>query len=153
MKTSSIQKTCFILLSVFSLAFSGCETLGVLQSLIEPPKVDVESVNIGKVGMEGIDLEVNLKVNNPNSAALNIDKFKYDLAIGDSSLFSGVYDKKVELKSNDMTHVMIPVKLDYKSARAAVENYLFKSIRDYKLKGSLSSGAFTVPIEGSGKIE
>ncbi|OYZ23739.1 MAG: hypothetical protein B7Y39_03895 [Bdellovibrio sp. 28-41-41] len=57
------------------------------------------------------------------------------------------------MKSKDVTDVMIPVKLDYKSARAAVENYLFKSVREYKLKGSLSSGPFTVPIEDSGKIE
>ncbi len=153
MTTSSIRKTVLILLSVSGLAFTGCETWGVLQSLIEPPKVEVKSVDIGKVGMEGIDLEVNLKINNPNSTPLSIDKFKYDLAIGDSSLFSGVYDKKVELKSKDVTDVMIPVKLDYKSARAAVENYLFKSVREYKLKGSLSSGPFTVPIEDSGKIE
>ncbi|MBL7556900.1 MAG: LEA type 2 family protein [Bdellovibrionaceae bacterium] len=136
-----------------SITLSGCETWGVLQSLIEPPKVDVKSVDIGNVGMQGIDLEVNLAVKNPNSTALNIDKFKYDLSIGDSSLFSGVYDKKVELKSKDTTLVMIPVRLDYASAKAAVENYLFKSIRDYKLKGSLSSGSFTVPFDDSGKIE
>jgi LEA14-like dessication related protein len=153
MTTTTLRKIYLVFLSVSSLAFSGCETLGILQSLIEPPKVDVKSVDIGKVGMEGIDLEVNLKINNPNSTPLNIDEFKYDLAIGDSSLFSGVYNKKVELKSKEITDLVIPVRLDYKSARAAVENYLFKSVRDYKLKGSLSSGGFTVPIEDSGKIE
>lgn len=151
MKTSLILNFFFALICGWTLA--GCETWGVLQSLIEPPKVDVKSIVISKVGMSGIDLNVNLKIDNPNSTPLNIDKFKYDLSIGNSSLFSGVYDKKVELKSKDITDVTIPIQLDFQSARSAVENYLFKSIREYKFKGSLSSGAFTVPIEDSGKIE
>lgn len=152
-KTSMVREISLACLIGSSLVLSGCETWGVLQSLVEPPKVEVKSVDVGNVGMQGIDLEVNLKINNPNATPLNIDKFKYDLSIGDSSLFSGVYDKKVELKSKDITNVMIPVRLDYGSAKGAVENYLFKSIREYKLKGSLSSGAFTVPIDDSGKIE
>ncbi len=150
---AKITLTSLMILIGTTLTLSGCETWGVLQSLIEPPKVDVKSVDVGNVGLQGIDLEVNLAVKNPNSTPLNIDKFKYDLSIGNSSLFSGVYDKKVELKSKDTTLVTIPVRLDYSSAKAAVENYLFKSVREYKLKGSLSSGAFTVPIDDSGKIE
>ena len=88
-----------------------------------------------------------------NNPTYSSSKKLRDLSIGNSSLFSGVYDKKVELKSKDTTLVTIPVRLDYGSAKAAVENYLFKSVREYKLKGSLSSGAFTVPIDDSGKIE
>lgn len=152
-KSTPVREISLVLLFSSSLALSGCETWGAIQSLIEPPKVDVKSIAVSDVGMQGIDLEVNLAVNNPNSTSLNIDKFKYDLSIGDSSLFSGVYDKKVELKSKDTTLVIVPVRLDYGLAKAAVENYLFKSVREYKLKGSLSSGIFTVPIEDSGKIE
>lgn len=150
---SNVVKILLVVLCGISPLLNSCETWGVIQSLIEPPKVEVKSVDIGRVGMDGLDLEVNLQINNPNSTPLNIDKFKYDLSIGDSSLVSGVYDKKVELKSKGITDVMIPVKLGFKSASAAVENYLFKSVREYKLKGSLSSGAFTVPIEASGKLE
>lgn len=152
-QSSSMREIYFVLIIGLSFALSGCETWGVLQSLIEPPKVEVTSVDVGDVGIQGIDLEVNLAVKNPNSTSLNIDKFKYDLSVGDSSLFSGVYDKKVELKSKDTTKVMIPVRLDYNSAKTAVENYLFKSARKYRLKGSLSSGSFTVPIDDSGTIE
>lgn len=138
---------------VVCLFFSGCETFNVLNSVLEPPKVTVSSVDVSDIGLKGINLSVNLSIDNPNSTPLNLDQFKYALSIGDASVFNGTYDKKIEIKPKDVSRVTIPVNVDYNSAKAAIENYIFKSIREYKFKGSLTSGVFTVPIDDSGKIE
>lgn len=142
----------FIYLLAFSIAglTTGCSTL---QAINEPPKVDVKSVNVSKVGLKGIDLDVNLQVMNPNGTSLTIDKFVYNLSIGDSSLFNGVFNTPVELKAKDTTLVTIPIKLDYDNSKTAVENYVFRAVRNYKLKGSITSGLLTVPLDDEGKIE
>ncbi len=143
----------FLFLVITSMILASCETFNVLNSVMEPPKVNVDSVGVSEIGLKGINLNVKLKVDNPNSTPLNLDKFKYALSIGNATVFDGVYDKRIEIKAKDISAVTIPVSVDYNSAKAAIENYLFKSIREYKFKGSLTSGAFTVPIEDSGKIE
>lgn len=121
--------------------------------LLQPPKVEMKSVSIANVGLKGIDLDVNLEVINPNPTPLTIDKFVYDLSIGDSSFFSGTFTKPVELKATETSLVTIPVRLDFETSRKAVENYLFKSVRIYKFKGTVTSGLFSVPINDEGKIE
>ena len=135
---------------LFLIGIAGCSTL---TALITPPKINIDSVQVVGVGLKGIALDVNLQVENPNSTALSIDRFKYDLAIGDSSLFSGLYDKKVELKPNQISNVSIPVILNYQDSKSAIENYVFKAARDYKLTGEVKSGLLTVPIQNEGKLK
>jgi LEA14-like dessication related protein len=138
------------ILFVFLLALASC--VGLVQSLVKPPKVDVDSISLAGMSMKGMDLEIHLKVDNPNPNPVRIDKLKYNLSIGDSSLINGVFDKFIELKANDISTVTIPVKLDYTSAKSAVENYVFKSIDTYKFNGEITSGVLTVPVNDSGKI-
>ncbi len=135
-------------LSLFSV--TNCSTLS---ALIAPPKAKIQSVRVVGVGLKGIALDVNLQVDNPNSTGLTIDRFKYDFAIGDSSLFSGLFDKKVDLKANETSLVTIPVLLNYQDSKTAIENYVFKAARDYKLTGELTSGFLTVPIHDEGKLK
>lgn len=129
---------------------SGCSTL---QAIMEPPKVVIKSVDVSNVGIKGIDLNVNLQIENPNETTLTIDQFKYDLSIGDSSLINGLFKKSVDLKGKQTSLISVPVHLSYENSKTAVENYLFKSIRTYKLTGFLTSGLITVPLTDEGKIE
>lgn len=131
-------------------ALSNCSTL---QALIQPPKIEIKSVNIANVGLKGVDINVNLECLNPNTTSLTIDSFKYNFSIGPDSLFSGLFNTPVNLKAGEKTIVTIPVKLNYENSKTAVENYLFKSVRTYKLTGMVTSGVISVPIEDEGKIE
>ncbi|MBL7544267.1 MAG: LEA type 2 family protein [Bdellovibrionaceae bacterium] len=133
------------------LLLPGCA--GLVQAVLQPPKVDVDSVNLVGMDLKGLDLNINLKVDNPNSTPVQIDKIKYNFSIGESSLFSGIFDKTVELKAKNITFVTIPIKLNYESAKVAVENYIFKSIKEYKFNAQLTSGILTIPINSTGNIE
>ncbi len=135
---------------VAALLLSGCSPI---QALIQPPKVELKNVNIANVGLKGIDLDVNLEILNPNSTPLTIDSFKYNMAIGNSTLFDGLFNTPVELKAGQKSLVSIPVKLTYENSKTAVQNYLFKSERNYKLTGMITSGVISVPIKEEGKIE
>ncbi len=143
----------FAQLIIVHLSFLSLTYCSTLSALMAPPKANIQSVRVVGVGLKGIALDVNLQVENPNSTGLTIDRFKYDFAIGDSSLFSGVFDKKVDLKANETSLVTIPVLLNYQDSKAAIENYVFKATRDYKLKGELTSGLLTVPFHDEGKLK
>lgn len=145
-----VNKFNILLVVIYALGFlSSCSTW---QALKEPPKVDVKSIDISSVGLKGIDLNVNLKILNPNGMPLTIDKLKYDLSIGDSSLFKGVFNKSIELKAKETSIVTIPIHLNYENSKTAVENYLFKAVRNYKFTGEVTSGLITIPIKDEGKI-
>lgn len=138
------------LLASLALYVSGCSTI---QALIQPPKAEIKSVSITNVSLQGIDLDVNVSVFNPNSTELTVDKIKYNLSIGDSSLFAGDFAQPMKLKPNDTSQVTIPIHLNYQTSRAAIENYIFKSAKTYTFKADLTSGIFTIPIEDKGQLE
>lgn len=141
-----------ILLFASLFTISGCA--GLIASLINPPKVDVDSVRVTNLNLnaKGLDIEIDLKVDNPNETPLQVDKIKYDFSLADSSVINGVFSKPVELKKG-ITVVTIPATLNLEATKKAVGNYLLNSIDTYSFKAAFTSSGITVPVENKGKFQ
>jgi LEA14-like dessication related protein len=98
------------------LAASGCAS-----ALYRQPKIELESVGVGGLGLTGGTLLVNVRIQNPNSFTLGADRVTYDLAVRKgadewTSIAQGTYARPFRVKGGRTEVVQIPVEFSYAGA-------------------------------------
>lgn len=114
--------------------------------VVKPPRVDVGDLRIKKLNFTGADLELELRLDNPNPFGLALDRLDYQFAVGGKPWASGATDRPIDLEGKSAQTVTLPVSLDFvRMGLTAYRALSRKAPLDYHLTGQLDLGA-TLPL-------
>lgn len=82
-------------------------------SMPKLPDISIESLRINKLGLNGVDLALALKVGNGNSFPIRLDGVDYNLKLADSSLIKGSSSAPLSVDSNKNGQMVLNMSLNY----------------------------------------
>jgi len=126
------------------------QLLPLLQQMnVQKPIVKVKDVKLTGLSLNGLDLDFKIGIQNPNSVAIKLAGFDYELLIENNIFLKGQQNKEVKIEANGSSQVDIPVSLTFKQLYNS-----FQALKDAdSIKYTLKSGlSFDVPILGKIRI-
>ena len=109
--------------------------------VLKPPRVEMGDLRLSKLNLTGADLELQLRLDNPNPFGLALDRLDYQLAVSGRSWASGATEEPVHLAAKGAQTVTIPVSLDFLRMGMTVYRALSGTeALDYHLTGQLDLG-------------
>jgi LEA14-like dessication related protein len=140
------MKILITLLFLFPLA--ACTTL------IAKPEVSLKNVKLSGLDSEGVNLDFNFAVRNPNSFDLKLNHYDYDLKIISVSLARGTSGTVHEFLANSTSNLLIPVKIPHSALIDILRQNPDPNAIPYKLQANLNLGGvfggLNLPITKSG---
>lgn len=137
----------FLLLSV------GC-------SAVQRPTAIIQSANLGEITADGLTLDLDLLVANPNAFSIPLTKTDYAVSVGGAKLLDGTADPKTTLPANGSVPIKLPLRIAWADLLKA-EDAIVRSGGDvpFTLSGKLGVGGGipllsdqSVPLSYSGTI-
>ena len=98
----------FLLLLV--VVFSGCQSF---QSDAQPPKVSINSVDIAAIGFNGVDLVVNVQLENPNASPIPMPEIDWELFIEDAFFIQGSLPGDKSIGRHRTVTLALPVSFSF----------------------------------------
>ena len=135
-----------ILLILF-LSLTGCSLWS-----IKTPEVKMEDLVVKKFTERAIDLNVTLKVKNPNSRDLEIDDLKYTFQLNDSALFKQEVGSDINLGANSTKKIELPISVPTSSLVGAVFDMLVDKPLTYNFVGSMKVNGVRVTFNKTGNM-
>lgn len=142
---------------VLLVALSAC-TAGFRQ-----PRVELEGIQLGSLGLGGGTVLVNVRIENPNPVGFRADSLEYELflrnpdAQGDSAwtrFAQGVHAERFSIGANDTETVQIPVEFSFSQLGSAGQQLLRRGSFQYRAVGNVnvrtSFGGRQVPFRKTG---
>lgn len=145
---TKILKKSLLVTSVFMIA--SCASLQQeLNKYVKKPEVNYKSIAVGKVAMDGIELNPTFNILNKNSFSLPIDTIDYAFSLNNKSMLSGETDSIGSLPANNDKDVTLSLNLT-KETLSALQQLLFKNKQlDYQVKGHVNAMGLSIPFEKS----
>ncbi|MFH1389767.1 MAG: LEA type 2 family protein [Candidatus Margulisiibacteriota bacterium] len=141
------------MLLMAGLFLSGCVNF-------EGPKAVYRDYNIGRVTAEGIEVNFNFDVTNPNPVDLTVNQYSYKVQINNKPLLDE-NRPGFTMTANQKKLITIPVLVRYDAVFGSLLSVVQRLASgnkdvDYQIDGTISAGAFGVavssPINASGKF-
>jgi LEA14-like dessication related protein len=158
MRKSFAVQTNFILkiLVVFILSLG-------LKSCAEFKEVEVTQigqVKIIKVSDKGIEMEIGVKIKNPNAYGFTIYRSSFNVTLAGTDLGTARLDKKVKIKGNSedmhVFHIVAGVDKLMSGGLGGIFGLLAKKSGELQIKGNLKVGKFlirkSIPIERKQRV-
>ena len=119
---------------------------------LKKPKVDDVKVTATGLSFSHLHLKVFLKVNNPNSKTVSVDRIRYSARLESLIVAEDALAKTYNLKPEQVTEVIIPIKLRLKVLSESLRSIIENGHLNYEVKGSLRADRnLTLPFEKSGQ--
>ena len=154
------SKSLRVVVSAAVLLLAAC-----VSSMFHEPKITLQNVAIGGLGLQGGTLLVNLRVQNPNGFTLSSEALKYQLAVRDPNsgtdtvwvdFANGSYDEPFTVRGGETKEVQIPVEFNYSGLGGASSSILRNGTFTYRATGSIDVrtpiGTRTVPFQKHGTV-
>ncbi|HEY0634629.1 MAG TPA: LEA type 2 family protein [Gammaproteobacteria bacterium] len=77
------------------------------------PEISVESLRVNKLGLDGVDLALALKVGNANTFPIRLDGIDYNLKLANSSLIKGGSATPLSVDANKSGRMVLKLNLNY----------------------------------------
>jgi LEA14-like dessication related protein len=107
-------------------------------SSIARPTLTVESVTMSGLSAEGVELQVDIKVTNPNDFAAEAAGILYTLEINGIEVLDGRQDDPVGVPAGGSSEVTVPVTLRWSGGTAALQDILKGGEQRWKLHGRVT---------------
>jgi LEA14-like dessication related protein len=150
----ALQFTAFALLALFG---TGCSALGV-----QKPSASIRSANIQNVTAEGLAVNFDLDVSNPNTVEIPLSKADYKLALGGVQVLDDSAKPEKSIPAKGSAPVTLPVRLNFKQllqAQQAITKsggnvpIAFDGALEFTAPGGMSlGGPIRVPVKYSGTL-
>lgn len=133
----------------FNLPVLGETTLPLKKSgtipMLQLPKVSVAGLQVKDLSLTNTDLELRIKIQNPNGFGLLLNHLSYQLSVNNKEWLNTELDNENELLSvneNSSTYIVIPISLNTLNVGTSLIN-IINNAGDlkYSLKGSLDISA------------
>ena len=99
----------------------GCTTLESVG--LKRPGVALQTVKLGKISLTAVQLDLGLKVTNPNAFALNLAGVEYSASGLGMTLGSGATTEPIQLAANGEQVVTLPLSLTPQAALKFAQSY------------------------------
>lgn len=130
------------------------------------PEIELESVEIGSVGLTGGTLLVNVLVSNPNSFGARAEELRYELFVrspgsetGDEGwerIAAGTHDEELVVRARSTERIQVPVGFRFSDLGAAGSSVLRSGRVDYRAVGTArvraAGVARDVPFRKTGSV-
>ena len=125
-----------------------------------PPEVKLQDYALSKVTLEGIEINFNLEIKNPNPIPMDVTSYAYKIYLNDIE-FLNENRTGFSLPASDQKLVAIPVYVRYDKlfgTAAAILNTLTSGGKtiNYRIDGTVNAGLLgatvATPIKASGTI-
>jgi LEA14-like dessication related protein len=114
--------------------------------LIKLPSVSLDGLSIKHLGLTGADLELGIRLKNPNAFSLLLEKMNYQLLIGGQPWASGAAQQKTELTEKGDSRLSFPISLNFLEVGSSVYQMLKGEQRlEYELHGDVDVSS-TLPL-------
>lgn len=106
--------------------------------LVKLPKVHLDGLKLKHLSLSGADLELAVRLNNPNAFSMILERFNYQLNINGQSWASGEALQKTKLTERGEGVLAIPLSLNFTQIGRSVYGMLTGDQSfDYQLQGDL----------------
>jgi LEA14-like dessication related protein len=132
-----------------------CVTLLAGCARLEPPIVKVQSAKMLKLGIAGSTLALDLRVQNPNTRTLRVERFEYAVSVNDVALGRGFHADPVTIEGFREASVRTNFELSMLSIPGTVKSIIERGEARARIRGTvhLAGGPRTVPFEGETLID
>jgi LEA14-like dessication related protein len=116
-------------------------------------------LKLERLTLNGAEMKLGIKMNNPNVFSMLLDKMQYDFKLNDLSIVSGNADKGMQIKEKGDSIIEIPITVDFLKAGMTVYQIINgnKNI-NYQIGGNLDLttslpllGKVNLPFDLSGR--
>ena len=123
---------------------------------LENVEIGVDSVQVTDIDLTSADLIFQLRVTNPNTNAVTIDRTDYTVIINNISLGSGQNQRTVTIPAGGSVVIPQPFTVSYEGAAQSIWSYLVQGGAEYRLVGTAYFdtllGTVGVPYNFTGSI-
>ena len=128
------------LMLIFVLVLTTCQSIG---SVIQEPKVSLNSVDIAKISLSGVDLIAHIDVDNPNGFSVPLPKVDWELFINTASFIQGSLKKDQSIKSRGKATLDLPFSVTYSGLYNSFKSLIETKEAAYEIAMGLS---FPIPL-------
>jgi LEA14-like dessication related protein len=137
------------------LTTAGCASLG--RAAFQQPRVEIVDAKLVGVGTQGGTLDIGVSIYNPNSYALDADRFNYRVVVEDSiEVAKGVIDQRVRVNQRDSATVRVPVTFSVVEAMKVFSTASRRGALEYRLQGDFrlrtGAGRYTRDFDQKGLV-
>jgi len=104
--------------------------------LLKMPEIRLEDFNVESLSFSGADVNLKLRLNNPNGFDINVNGLDYDLMIDGDQWAEGEALQNTQIKKDGITELNIPLSLKFSDmGRSAYRILSGSQSFDYRVKG------------------
>ncbi len=115
------------------------------RTIFQEPKVTFDSVKILKIDFTSASMIFRYKIDNPNSASLELAQFRYGFFIENNEFISGISPAPVKIAKEAESFVEIPVTVEYSKLFDILHDIYAKDTASYKITADFT---FNLPVFG-----
>jgi LEA14-like dessication related protein len=137
----------------FDLPFLGPQRIPVSKSgsvpLIKIPKIGVESLRVERLNFTGADLNLRVRLNNPNPFSFLLNQLNYRLEINGAEWLEGASELSQSVNAKGQSILSLPIALNFlQIGQSAAQLLRGDAVVDYRFHGSANLSS-TLPVFGA----
>ena len=114
--------------------------------LIKLPSIELDALKLNQLGFTGAELELDIRLDNPNGFSMILEKLNYQLLVGGQQWVSGAAQQPVEVTKKGESLLSIPISLNFLQVGQSVYQMLNGDQElNYELKGDFDVTS-TLPL-------
>jgi len=153
-KVRNLSPLLICLIFLFALSFNGCTQFKEVQLS------EIGGVKIIKITDKGIEMELGMKINNPNGYAFSIYRSSFDIKLAGTDMGTATLSKKERVAANSdeihTFHITTTFGKLLEGGLGGIFALLGKKNTEVELKGNLKVGKLlirkSIPIERKQKV-
>lgn len=139
-----------LLLSAALLIFAGgCSLVQQLTGSVQTPEVTYRSMQFSSLSFDGVTLDFNFEVDNPNRIDLRALGYSYGFSVEGNQFLSGNSDRGIDLAARSASTVTVPISLSFRELYNSVAAI---ATRDSVAYGIASTFEFDIPVLGRREV-
>ena len=140
------------------LSLNGCAYLrAALNGGFKRPSLSFQKIEAAGWSLDGVDLNVVFRVDNPNDLALEIAKVDYQFAVEGHRVLQGSPNRGVRLPANGTRDLVFPARVKFIEVLPAVTALFTKDTLRWQATGTLGVdtpiGILEYPLTKSGAVK
>lgn len=156
MHTHPLRRASVVLIGLLALIGTGCSALNVKQ-----PTATLNAVSVPAVSQEGVTVNFDLGVVNPNAFAIPLSKASYKLGLSGVQVIDDEAHPSASIPANGSLPVTLPVRLTFQQLLKAEQGiaqsggnvpYTFDGALEFQNSKIPMLGAVRVPLKYSGTL-
>jgi len=135
----------YLFLLCLAFGFFACDSIPQVAMVVKEPDVSLNSVNITRISLSGVDMLARVDVENPNSFTIPLPKIDWELFVNSSSFINGVVNNDKSLTRGEKVTLDLPLSVTYEGLYNSFKSLIETKEAAYDIAMKLS---FVLPVLG-----